>query len=297
MAFAFDEIFAYGGQLIVAAKKRVPKALGMGEEKIDHSAYIEGNTQIGKVDAFSSSTATLMVGREDTIGTALSVNVKGCQQIDGDSGAADGLKVTKGSARAATFIGGSPDAVIIEGDLFVSGSTDTGNKGRLASRFAAADASPKPFDLVHPTKGEGHRLRYACIEGPEVAVYCRGRLKESNVIQLPYYWKDLVHEDSITVQLQPIGSNQNLVIQEFNNEFIVIAEDSTNTDLITDLSTIDCFYHVYGERKDINPLIVEYEGNSWEAYPDPNFDPNKVDEDKKAYNDPRFAGPPNTITT
>ena len=37
---------------------------------------------------------------------------------------------------------------------FVSGSTDCGNKGRLASRFAAADASPKPFDLVHPTKGE-----------------------------------------------------------------------------------------------------------------------------------------------
>ena len=103
--------------------------------------------------------------------------------------------------------------------------------------------------------------------------------------------------DSITVQLQPIGSNQNLVIQEFSNEFIVIAEDSTNTDLITDLSTIDCFYHVYGERKDINPLIVEYEGNSWEDYPDPNFDPNKVDEDKKTYNDPRFAGPPNTFTS
>ena len=41
----------------------LPKALGIGEEKIDHSAYIEGNTQIGKVDAFSSASATLMVGR------------------------------------------------------------------------------------------------------------------------------------------------------------------------------------------------------------------------------------------
>ena len=40
MAFAFDEIFAYGGQLIVAAKKVVPRALGIGEKKIDHSAYI-----------------------------------------------------------------------------------------------------------------------------------------------------------------------------------------------------------------------------------------------------------------
>ena len=67
MAFAFDEIFAYGGQLIVAAKKIVPKALGVGKEKVDHTAYIQGNTQIGKVDAFSGASATLMVGREDTI--------------------------------------------------------------------------------------------------------------------------------------------------------------------------------------------------------------------------------------
>ena len=178
------------------------------------------------------------------------------------------------------------------GDAFFSGAVDCGNKGKLAARFGAADGRPKPFDIEHPTKGKGHRLRYACIEGPEVGVYYRGRLKESNVIHLPYYWKDLVDENSITVQLQPIGSNQNLVIQEFNNEFIVIAEDSTNTDL----STIDCFYHVYGERKDINPLIVEYEGNSWEDYPDPNFNPNKVDEDKRTYTDPRFAGPPNTYT-
>ena len=217
--------------------------------------------------------------------------------IAGDGKTPNGLQVTMGAAHAATFIGGTPDAVVVVGDMTVTGAVDCGNKGRLAGRFGAADAKPKPFDLVHPTKGKGHRLRYACIEGPEVGVYYRGRLKESNVIELPYYWKDLVHADSITVQLQPIGSNQNLVIQEFNNEFIVIAEDSTNTDLITDLSTIDCFYHVYGERKDINPLIVEYEGDGWEDYPDPNFDPNKVDMDKRIFNDPRFAGPPNTITT
>ena len=97
MAFAFDEIFAYGGQLIVAAKKRVPKALGIGEGKIDHSAYIEGNTQIGKVDAFSSASATLMVGREGTKGTSLAVNTKGNQRIDGDGGTANGLYVSGGS--------------------------------------------------------------------------------------------------------------------------------------------------------------------------------------------------------
>ena len=76
MAFAFDEIFAYGGQLIVAAKKIVPKALGVGKEKVDHTAYIQGNTQIGKVDAFSDANATLMIGREDTIGTNRSLYIE-----------------------------------------------------------------------------------------------------------------------------------------------------------------------------------------------------------------------------
>ena len=182
--------------------------------------------------------------------------------------------------------------------MFVSGAVDCGNKGKLAARFGVADSKPKPFDLEHPTKGKGHRLRHACIEGPEVAVYCRGRLKESNVIHLPYYWKDLVHEDSITVQLQPIGSNQNLVIQEFNNEFIVIAEDSTNTDLITDLSTIDCFYHVYGERKDVNPVLVEYEGNSRYDYPDPNWnEESDMKFEDRNFRDPNYLYPRNTITS
>ena len=228
------------------------------------------NDYEGVLNVSSGSATQLPLDKQPKLNVSLAAKIDGNVSVSGDGKTADALLVTKGSARAATFIGGSPDAVIIQGDLFVSGSTDTGNKGRLASRFAAADASPKPFDLVHPTKGEGHRLRYACIEGPEVAVYCRGRLKESNVINLPDYWKDLVHEDSITVQLQPIGSNQNLVIQEFNNEFIVIAEDSTNTDLITDLSTIDCFYHVYGERKDVERLIVEYQGTSTDDYPGDN---------------------------
>ena len=280
MSFSLDEIFCYTGQLIVAAKKKVPKALGVGKAKVEHTAYIEGNTQIGKVDAFSNPTATLMVGREDAIGTNLAINTKGNQKIEGDGGTTYSLEVTGGK-------------VHFTDDLICDAIGPTS----LAARFGVADKKPvKPFDIQHPTKGEGWRLRYVSLEGPESGVYCRGRVKNQKIIKLPEYWKDLVHEDSITVQLQPIGSNQNLVIQEFNNEFIVIAEDSTNTDLITDLSTIDCFYHVYGERKDINPLIVEYEGNSWEDYPDPNYNPNKVDSDKKNTKDPRFDGPPNTVT-
>ena len=37
---------------------------------------------------------------------------------------------------------GSTDVLYIDGDVFVTGAVDCGNKGKLASRFAAADASP-----------------------------------------------------------------------------------------------------------------------------------------------------------
>ena len=261
------------------------------------TAVVNGPGYVGTPSASPGYDAVFNVGtpppaqdsldQQPPMSSSLGIKLDGSMEIVGDGRVPNALKIS----------GGQLNKLFVDGDAVFTGAVDCGNKGALAARFSVADSKPKPFDLKHPTKGDGYRLRHACIEGPEVAVYCRGRLKESNVINLPDYWKDLVHEDSITVQLQPIGSNQNLVIQEFNNEFIVIAEDSTNTDLITDLSTIDCFYHVYGERKDINPLIVEYEGNSWEDYPDPNFNPNKVPDNEKTYNDPRFAGPPNTITT
>ena len=277
MAFALDEIFCYTGQLIVAAKKRVPKALGLGKEKIDHSAYIEGNTQIGKVDAFSSAKATLMVGREDTKGTDNSLYVNGNVDIRGDSGTPNALYVTGG---------GGVDSLFVAGDLYVSGKIDGGNKGRLASRFATADSKPKPFDIKHPSK-EGWRLRYACIEGPEVGVYCRGRVRGEKIIKLPDYWKDLVDVESISVQLQPIGAHQDVIVKRWDENFIYLQAQGG--------MPVNCFYHVYAARKDVNPLYVEYEGESWKDYPDPNFNPETAP-DEPNYNDVNYRPKRNTIT-
>ena len=178
------------------------------------------------------------------------------------------------------------NAVYIQGDLYVSGDIDGGNKGRLASRFDTADKKPpKSFDIEHPTKGKGWRLRYVCLEGPEAAVYYRGRLTGSNTIELPSYWKDLVHEDSITVSIQPIGSTQKIIVMEFDNEKIIL---SGNT---------DCFFHVYGERKDVNPVLVEYEGNSRSDYPDPNWnEESDMKFEDRNWRDPNYLYPRNTIT-
>ena len=277
MSFSLDEIFCYTGQLIVAAKKIVPKALGVGAAKVEHTAYIQGNTQIGNDGDFSKANATLMVGRESTIGTPRAIRTRGNVDIRGDGGTANGLRVSGGS---------SIDTVHIVGDLYVTGSIDGGNKGRLASRFGAADGRPKPFDIKHPSK-EGYRLRYACIEGPEVGVYCRGRVRGEKIIKLPDYWKDLVDVESISVQLQPIGAHQDVIVKRWDEEFIYLQAQGG--------MPVNCFYHVYAARKDVNPLYVEYEGESWKDYPDPNFNPDTAPENPN-YNDPEYRRQRNTIT-
>ena len=284
MALSFDEIWVYGGQLVVAEPRTTPKALGEGLSKINWSAYIQGSLQVGAVDDFGEGdfpgTATVMVGRTDTNETPYSINTRGNVLIEGDGATAHGLHVSGGA---------SVDVLRVEGDAYFAGSVDCGNKGRLAARFAAADASPKPFDLKHPSK-EGWRLRYACIEGPEVGVYFRGRLRNQTQIALPYYWKDLVNINSISIQIQPIRAHQDIIVKRWDDEFIYLQNQGG--------LPIDCFYHVYAERKDINPLHVEYEGESWQDYPDPNFNPETAPdpEDPNRFNDPQYRGLPNTVT-
>ena len=127
------------------------------------------------------------------------------------------------------------------------------------SQCSGKSSGAKSFDIEHPSK-EGHRLRHVCVEGPTSDVYVRGRLKDKNVIELPEYWKGLVDSDSITVQLQPIGNRHfHLNIVEVDNQKIVVKE--------ADDKPIDCFYHVYGERKDVEKNIAEYVGESPADYP------------------------------
>ena len=118
----------------------------------------------------------------------------------------------------------------------------------------------KGFDIKHPTK-ENHRLRYVCLEGPEGGVYYRGILKDSELIELPDYWKDLVDTKTITVHLTPIGTYQYLYYTVAKNRIIVKNHSNLPT---------HCSYIVYGERKDGEPLIPEYKGNSPEDYPGKN---------------------------
>ena len=121
----------------------------------------------------------------------------------------------------------------------------------------------KGFDIPHPTKPDTHRLRYICLEGPEVGTYLRGKLNNTNVIQLPDYWTEsFIDPDSITVNLTPVGNYQELFIKEIKDGKILVGNNSA--------SKIHCHYTVFAERKTRDKLQVEYEGQTPADYPGDN---------------------------
>jgi hypothetical protein len=107
-------------------------------------------------------------------------------------------------------------------------------------------ASSKSFLINHPTQ-LGKKLQYGSLEGPEHGVFVRGKTSDTT-INLPDYWASLVDEDSISVNLTPIDVFSNIYVVEYNNRRIVTDGNNGNY----------YFYTVYGERKDIPKLTVEF---------------------------------------
>ena len=221
-----------GKQLFVGWGK--PKALGKGEEQIRGAAYVEGPLQIGKDDAFSEVKATVMIDPENNTDSEDhpfdSLQVEGHQTINNGNLHTSNLLACTG--QACSF----------------SGSTINvqGWKG---------------FDIKHPNK-EKHRLRHVCVEGPEAAVYTRGRVcNGKNVIDLPSYWRGLVDYETVTVQLTAVGSHQNVIVKRISpieGKIYLQAQGGM---------PVDCFYHIMAARIDGEELVVEYEGESPADYP------------------------------
>ena len=141
-------------------------------------------------------------------------------------------------------VGSSTSSLVLDQNQNVAinqNSTNSSYKLYVNGSFAATS---KSFVIDHPTK-ENHELRYGCLEGPEHAVYVRGRVRDG-VIELPEYWTELAREETITVQLTAIGDSGNRWV-------IDVADNKVTT------GGGDAFYLVQAERKDINKLEVEYE--------------------------------------
>jgi hypothetical protein len=139
---------------------------------------------------------------------------------------------------------GGSDYMHVRGDGNVGiGTTSPAYKLEVVGSFAA---TTKSFVIDHPTKPD-MKLRYGSLEGPENGVYVRGRLT-SNTIELPEYWTGLVDEDTITINLTPIGKHQDLYVENISDNKITVGGENIN-----------CFYTVFAERKDVEKLEVEFD--------------------------------------
>ena len=139
---------------------------------------------------------------------------------------------------------------VINGNLLVEGSLVCNN---VSLRGTINVQAWKEFDIPHPTKNN-HRLVHACIEGPEIGVYYRGKLRDNNVILLPEYWRVLVDPETITVNLTPHECYQELFVKSIEWGTRINIQNNSG-------GLINCSYVVYGKRKDVPDLEVEYEGN------------------------------------
>jgi len=238
------------------------------------TVVLNGPVYIGATPQIGVARATCMIG-PPLPGLALpaSLEVLGISNINGVTNVLGNLNVAAVSNFTGTI---TVNAIAIKNGLDLKNSQNISNSNSIANgpvningplnvtqiittpkiiasygAFSSVAAPFKKFDIPHPNKS-GMRLRHACLEGPEIGVYCRGRLLGNDVIDLPEYWRGLVNYDTITVHLTSHNKFQKLYVlgMERNNNSIVISNHSFNS--------IDCSYIVYAERIDVNKLEVEY---------------------------------------
>ena len=268
MATGLDDLIV-GGQLRVGAGL-VP-AIKEGDTRINGSAHLEGPVVIGAPNSgdggFGENVATLMIARttnndKDCTPANRSLWIKGNTRLEGDGGTSYTLNVTGD----VTIVGNT----VQTGDTTQTGNITASSHTITASKFvgdvsgcSGRSSGAKPFDMPHPSR-VGYRLRHTCPEGPSNDVYFRGRVVNRKVIKLPTYWEKLVDPTTITVNLTPYGSHQDIIVKRI---------DSTEIHLQSNGGLpINCFFHVYGTRADIDRLTPEYEGTSPADYPGNNDD-------------------------
>jgi len=209
--------------------------------------------------AVPKPTALLDVGGNERVRGNLTVN--GDLTVDGTftspaggfSGTFNGTvngnassATTAATATVAQGLTGTPDITVDEifcRRIETTGSVIVGNDLSVTGT--------KSFDIPHPSK-DGWRLKYVCLEGPTADVYVRGKLEDSNVIELPDYWIDLVDQETIMVNLTPYGVYQELFVEKIEWGRKVIIKNNSG-------GPIKCSYVIYAERKDVDRNQTEYQ--------------------------------------
>jgi hypothetical protein len=235
-----DGIFQIGGSAFngvgaLGFNPNTERLTVFGYSDINNSYdYQNGRSPLRLNAAPTQSVPILAAYKQTSSGTQLESGFTATNMVAGidENGAL--FSVSGISTSGATF----SDLVSFTGGMSGNGMTLSGN----------LSAATKSFVIPHPTKPQ-MTLQHGSLEGPENGVYVRGRLRGNDTITLPEYWRGLVHEDSITANLTEIGDR--------NHHWVAYMGDYTIT-VASERGSVDCFYTVWGERKDVGKLPVEY---------------------------------------
>lgn len=246
MSFLLDDV-AVGGQQTIGAG--MPVALGLGDAKIRGSSYVEGPQIVGNPTRFAIPYATLMVAPLSN-GDSPTPKAFGalCSGINNP--------YTLAVAGPSVYFGIADfnETVNVGQNVYAQGQVMSNCGGHVLS-------AKKDFDIQHPTL-DGWRLRHVAPEAPSADVYVRGKVKNTTEITLPEYWNGLVDTESITVSLTPIGAHQDVIVKRIDENKVYLQARGG--------MPINCFYHIFGERKDCEKNIPEYKGTSPKDYPGDN---------------------------
>ena len=164
-------------------------------------------------------------------------------------------------------------AIDTEGDLSVQGkfvhvgdTVETGDTQKTGDYVATGGINvsglvkcgslssglPKSFDIPHPNL-KGMRLKHACPEGPEAAVYVRGKVSVDGVIELPDYWQNFIDKETISVHLTPMGAYQELFVDRIEYGKRVYVKNQAG-------GLVNAYYQVWANRGDCS-FEVEYKEN------------------------------------
>ena len=181
----------------------------------------DANTRIN----FATDTMALCTGGENHIClTTSGVTIN-------ESGLGNDFRVESDTNTHMLFVDGSANAIGI----------NCSTPGATLAVNGSFTATCKSFLVDNPVTGG--QLKYGVVEGNEHGVTVRGTTC-SGTIELPEEWEWLVDEDSVTVQLTPVGAAHTpYVVCQNNNEVIVCTHGCYN-------------YNIYGTRKDVEPLEV-----------------------------------------
>jgi hypothetical protein len=236
----FDDLVLVGDSAPIKIGGSITPIVQIFNNNSKTGLYVQGNVDAGGNGTFGGN---LKVSGSGDIDSTLSVGARltvesGGYGVTGNSNITGTLNVTS-TVTAPTFSGSLT-------------GTASGNKTLAA------------FDIPH-VKKKGKRIRHIVAEGPEPGIYIRGKLKDSNVIELPEYWDGLIDPETITVSLTQIGYSQDLIVDKIECGKKVIIRSGVS-------ANINCYYEVWAARW-INPidhseeLYVVYDGETPDDYP------------------------------